>query len=114
MRVPRGAWLAAAAAAACYLNALPAEFAFDDHFALTYNGDVTDARKPLSALWRNDFWGQDIRGEGSHKSYRYAPRRACQVRMRHSPGLSRACSSLRSASLPPVRASVVVAVCSTP
>jgi hypothetical protein len=65
-----GALLASAAAVVCHLNALSADFAFDDHFALTYNGDVTDAKKPLSALWRNDFWGQDIRGEGSHKSYR--------------------------------------------
>ena len=65
-----GVLLAATAAVLCYLNALSADFAFDDHFALTYNGDVTDANKPLAALWRNDFWGQDIRGEGSHKSYR--------------------------------------------
>ena len=65
-----GALLAATAAVLCHLNALSADFAFDDHFALTYNGDVTDANKPLAALWRNDFWGQDIRGEGSHKSYR--------------------------------------------
>ena len=65
-----GALLASAAAVFCHLNALSAHFAFDDHFALTYNGDVTDPNKPLAALWRNDFWGQDIRGEGSHKSYR--------------------------------------------
>ena len=60
------------AAAACYLNALSADFAFDDHFAITYSGDVTDPNKPLAAIWRNDFWGQDIRGEGSHKSWRCA------------------------------------------
>ena len=72
MRRRLGAAVAAAAAVAAYWNALPAEFAFDDHFALTYNGDVTDAAKPVAALWRNDFWGQDIRGEGSHKSYRRA------------------------------------------
>ena len=65
-----GTLLAVTAAVLCHLNALSADFAFDDHFALTYNGDVTDAKKPLAALWRNDFWGQDIRGEGSHKSYR--------------------------------------------
>jgi hypothetical protein len=75
-----GPLLAAAAAALAYLNALPADFAFDDHFALTYNGDVTDANKPLSALWRNDFWGQDIRGEGSHKSYRRVPGAAPHAR----------------------------------
>ena len=70
MRSWEGALLASAAAVLSHLNALSADFAFDDHFALTYNGDVTDANKPLAALWRNDFWGQDIRGEGSHKSYR--------------------------------------------
>jgi hypothetical protein len=72
MRAFLGAIFAAAAACVAYLNALPADFAFDDNFAVLYNGDVTDATKPLAALWRNDFWGQDIRGEGSHKSYRQA------------------------------------------
>jgi hypothetical protein len=79
MKLSRGAALAALCATLCYLNALPAEFAFDDHFAITYNGDVTDANKPLRALWSNDFWGQDIRGEGSHKSYR---RVACDAAQR--------------------------------
>ena len=67
-----GAAACGAAAAGCYLNARSAEFAFDDHFAITYSGDVTDPNKPLAAIWRNDFWGQDIRGEGSHKSWRCA------------------------------------------
>ena len=72
-----GAAACGAAAAGCYLNALSAEFAFDDHFAITYSGDVTDANKPLAAIWRNDFWGQDIRGEGSHKSWRCACFSSC-------------------------------------
>lgn len=62
------------ASAAAYINARSCGFAFDDAFAITYNGDVTDPLKPLSALLEHDFWGQDIRGEGSHKSFRRAER----------------------------------------
>jgi hypothetical protein len=58
------------AVACVYRNALPCGFAFDDAFAITYNGDVTDPLKPLASLLEHDFWGQDIRGEGSHKSFR--------------------------------------------
>lgn len=67
-------WLSRAgvalAAALVYANALGCGFAFDDQFAILTNGDVSDPNKPLAAVWGNDFWGQDIRGEGSHKSYR--------------------------------------------
>ena len=74
-----GALLAATTAVLCHLNALSAEFAFDDHFAITYNGDVTDANKPLAALWRNDWWGQDVRGEGRrvHAAIGTHARRVC-------------------------------------
>ena len=68
-RVP-GALLAAAAACVVYFNALRCGFAFDDNFAVLHNGDVGDPAKPLRALWHNDFWGQDIRSEHSHKSWR--------------------------------------------
>ena len=69
-----------AAVAGSYRNALGCGFAFDDAFAITYNGDVTDPQKPLKALLEHDFWGQDIRGEGSHKSYRQADEALRQLR----------------------------------
>jgi tetratricopeptide (TPR) repeat protein len=68
--VSQGALLAAAAACVVYANALRCGFAFDDNFAVLSNGDVGDPAKPLAALWNNDFWGQDIRSEHSHKSWR--------------------------------------------
>ena len=67
---PSGALLAAVAACAVYANALRCGFAFDDNFAVLANGDVGDPSKPLGALWYNDFWGQDITSEHSHKSWR--------------------------------------------
>ncbi|KAK9855452.1 hypothetical protein WJX84_008449, partial [Apatococcus fuscideae] len=61
-----------AAAVAClvYLNTLPADFAFDDNFAVLSNGDVLHEQQPFWKLFVHDFWGQDIRSSGSHKSYR--------------------------------------------
>jgi len=77
-----GAVLASLAAIGAYINTLPCGFAFDDNFAVLSNGDVSDPTKPLSALWNNDFWGQDITSEGSHKSWRPLAvlfMRACRV-----------------------------------
>ena len=70
-----------AAATLCYLNTLPAGFAFDDNFAVVsaracgrvacipfstrspslapsqiYNGDVTNDGNPLGGLFVHDFW----------------------------------------------------------
>ncbi|GAX82143.1 hypothetical protein CEUSTIGMA_g9571.t1 [Chlamydomonas eustigma] len=53
-----------------YINTLPAGFAFDDNFAVIYNGDVTNDGNPITGLFQNDFWGQNIRSDMSHKSYR--------------------------------------------
>ena len=53
----------------CFSNSLHNEFAFDDGYAITGNDDSL-ARSHWSQLWVNDFWGQDITTEGSHKSYR--------------------------------------------
>ena len=61
------------AACLAYANSLRCGLVFDDLFALSGNRDVTDPQQPWAALLRNDFWGQDIRSEGSHKSYRCAP-----------------------------------------
>lgn len=46
-------------AAAIYANTLTAEFCYDDTFAVVNNKDVTGVN-PISALWRHDFWGQNI------------------------------------------------------
>ena len=39
-----------------YLNTLPASFAFDDNFAVIYNGDVTNDGNTLLGMLGNDFW----------------------------------------------------------
>ncbi|KAK9831331.1 hypothetical protein WJX81_003095 [Elliptochloris bilobata] len=71
-QVPARAIYAVLVALTCgaYLNTLFASFAFDDNFAVITNGDVTDDNKPLSVLFKNDFWGTRIWNDQSHKSYR--------------------------------------------
>jgi protein O-mannosyl-transferase len=64
----RHAALVVALAVVVHLNALPNDFAYDDLFAITRNGDVTTS--PLSDIFVHDFWGQDITRNDSHKSYR--------------------------------------------
>ncbi|KAL0052516.1 hypothetical protein WJX82_003322 [Trebouxia sp. C0006] len=54
---------------ALFGNTWSAGFAFDDNFAVVSNGDVTGSA-PLAEIWRHDFWGQQIRSDQSHKSYR--------------------------------------------
>ena len=57
----------------CYLNSLHGDFAYDDGAAIKKNSDVT-AEGPflatLSDIFTNDFWGQSLLNETSHKSYR--------------------------------------------
>ena len=60
------------ASAACFSNALDAEFVFDDNGAIVENPDVVGP----GALWdkvlemaTHDYWGNDMR-VSSHKSYR--------------------------------------------
>ncbi|KAL1495849.1 hypothetical protein AB1Y20_014493, partial [Prymnesium parvum] len=61
--------LAAALAAGCFLNTLPAtELVFDDLKAISENPDVTGAS--ASSLLHNDFWGHPLRSAGTHGSYR--------------------------------------------
>ncbi|KAL0037384.1 hypothetical protein WJX79_005166 [Trebouxia sp. C0005] len=54
---------------ALFGNTWSAGFAFDDNFAVVNNGDVTGSA-PLAEIWQHDFWGQQIRSDQSHKSYR--------------------------------------------
>jgi len=54
----------------CYLNAIDAELAFDDHKAITDNIDVHTDKTNAWDVLHHDFWGQDITKEDSHKSYR--------------------------------------------
>ncbi|DBA82648.1 hypothetical protein WJX77_007258 [Trebouxia sp. C0004] len=54
---------------ALFGNTWFAGFAFDDNFAVVSNGDVTGSAS-LAGIWQNDFWGQQIRSDQSHKSYR--------------------------------------------
>ncbi|KAK9805000.1 hypothetical protein WJX73_010519 [Symbiochloris irregularis] len=56
--------------AGIYLNTLPAGFTFDDNFAVISNGDVSDPNTPILRAFVNDFWGQQITSDQSHKSYR--------------------------------------------
>ena len=84
----------AALALAVYANTLHADFTFDDQFAVVSNADVLDgargsatASPPFpsdpstaewddrparraSSLWRNDYWGQNLTSDASHKSWR--------------------------------------------
>eukprot|EP00884_Botryococcus_braunii_P010950 jgi/Botrbrau1/19857/Bobra.0124s0090.2 len=55
---------------ALYCNTLGAWFAFDDNFAVINNGDVSDPNTTWRGLLYHDFWGQDIKSNQSHKSYR--------------------------------------------
>jgi tetratricopeptide (TPR) repeat protein len=52
-----------------YYNSLYGDFCFDDHLAIANNGD-SNGDHPFFDMWKNDFWGQDITKEDSHKSYR--------------------------------------------
>ncbi|GIL43834.1 hypothetical protein Vafri_1432, partial [Volvox africanus] len=65
-----GELVCAIVAVIVYLNTIPANFAFDDSFAVIYNGDVTSDTNPLWGLLINDFWGQRISSAQSHKSWR--------------------------------------------
>lgn len=52
-----------------FSNSIHNEFTFDDVYAIVGNDDAT-AKSSFESLWKNDYWGQDISEEGSHKSYR--------------------------------------------
>lgn len=52
-----------------YLNAIPADFVFDDTAAIQANPDIVEGTS-ISSLLRNDFWGTPIGSRFSHQSYR--------------------------------------------
>jgi hypothetical protein len=52
-----------------YWNTHSGSWVFDDHVAIVENPDAT-GMAPLSRLFRNDFWGQPLASNGSHKSFR--------------------------------------------
>ena len=60
---------AAAVGIAAYTATLDCGFCFDDKSAILENRDVIGESPWVSLLW-NDFWGQPINSNTSHKSYR--------------------------------------------
>ena len=52
-----------------YGNTCENEFVYDDLVAVVQNPDVR-AERPISELFRDDFWGAILSSSGSHKSYR--------------------------------------------
>uniref|UniRef100_A0A1I7T622 dolichyl-phosphate-mannose--protein mannosyltransferase n=1 Tax=Caenorhabditis tropicalis TaxID=1561998 RepID=A0A1I7T622_9PELO len=62
--------LVALSAGIVYSNVLKAEFLYDDRPAILSNDDVLGRTRWHSMVTTNDFWGNPIRLEGSHKSYR--------------------------------------------
>ena len=51
-----------------YSSVVPSTFTFDDNFAVLGNGDVDGSYS--AAMWTNDFWGNPLLRNDSHKSYR--------------------------------------------
>ena len=52
-----------------YFNVIPGEYVWDDRAAIVDNSDV-HGTEPILNLFSNDFWGQDMKLQDSHKSYR--------------------------------------------
>ena len=53
----------------CYINSVHGDFAFDDTEAVLSNKDV-NPKTPLSEVFSDDFWGNNLSSKQSHKSYR--------------------------------------------
>ena len=62
-------YLCAAVGVAVYTSTLDCGFCYDDNSAIVENSDVTAKSHWIQLLW-NDFWGQHIHSNSSHKSYR--------------------------------------------
>lgn len=54
---------------ACYCNSLAGKLVHDDIFAIRDNQDLRTST-PLSRLFSDDFWGEPMSSQTSHKSYR--------------------------------------------
>lgn len=67
--ISRASALAAAAGVCVFLNSLHGDLIFDDVHAVQRNQDVLGVTG-LSELFFNDFWGEPIASNNSHKSYR--------------------------------------------
>ena len=52
-----------------YANTLHSDFVHDDLAAIVNNADVTGGAG-WTEVWRDDFWGAELRDPRSHKSYR--------------------------------------------
>ncbi|EDO39962.1 predicted protein, partial [Nematostella vectensis] len=63
--------LVAVVSTLCFLNSLPGELVFDDHEVIATNLDVRP-HSSLTSIFRNDFWGEPLDSNHSHKSYRPA------------------------------------------
>ncbi len=68
---------------ALYSNSIDTGYVWDDRAAIVDNLDV-HGTTPLSTLFTNDFWGQDMQLWDSHKSYR--PFTVLTYRMNHTLG----------------------------
>lgn len=53
----------------CYANSLGGRFCYDDFSAIIRNPDVLPGT-PLRNVWENDFWGEPLETNRSHKSFR--------------------------------------------
>lgn len=54
----------------CYYPSLSGDFVFDDSEAILKNPDTKADSAKIVDLFQHDFWGNNIRSEVSHKSYR--------------------------------------------
>lgn len=61
--------ICAVASILLYWNTHAGQWVYDDFAAVVINNDVRGT-KPLTSLFHDDFWGNDIRSPTSHKSYR--------------------------------------------
>jgi hypothetical protein len=68
-RTLRGAAVAGVAGLCVFLNSLHGQLVFDDVHAVERNADVLGTTS-VSQLFRNDFWGEQMASNSSHKSYR--------------------------------------------
>ena len=53
-----------------FSNTLGHGYTWDDRSALIGNNDIRPAKQHLAGVWYNDFWGDPMDSEESHKSYR--------------------------------------------